>query len=290
MPELPEVEVVRSGLDRWVSGRTISTVQVRLDRSVRHHSAGPKDFSDRLSGRTITSVQRRGKFLWMVLDDEHALLAHLGLSGQLLMQPRQEPDEKHLHVRISFDDDAPELRFVDQRTFGGLRVEDLVTEPWLGRWVPTSVGHIAPDPFEPGFDSSLVARALRKKATGIKRALLDQGLISGIGNIYADEALWLARRHYARPTGAFTGPQVRELIAHAQDVMSAALAQGGTSFDSLYVDVNGSSGYFDRSLNVYGQEGLPCQRCGRAIVREPFMNRSSFRCPGCQRTPPNAHW
>ncbi|MUH43854.1 MAG: DNA-formamidopyrimidine glycosylase, partial [Actinobacteria bacterium] len=106
----------------------------------------------------------------------------------------------------------------------------------------------------------------------------------------ADEALWLARRHYARPTGAFTGPQVRELIAHAQDVMSAALAQGGTSFDSLYVDVNGSSGYFDRSLNVYGQEGLPCQRCGRAIVREPFMNRSSFRCPGCQRTPPNAHW
>jgi len=182
------------------------------------------------------------------------------------------------------------LRFVDQRTFGGLRIEALVREPWAGRWVPESVHHIAPDPFEPGFDLIAVTKRLRGRQTGIKRALLDQSLISGIGNIYADEALWLARRHFARPTSSFTRPQVAELVGHATDVMAAALAQGGTSFDSLYVDVNGSSGYFERSLNVYGREALPCRRCGRGIVREPFMNRSSFRCPQCQRTPPNAHW
>ena len=290
MPELPEVEVVRSGLARWVAGRTIADVDVTLARSSRHHVAGPRDFVDRLRGRTVESVERRGKFLWLTLDDGEALLAHLGMSGQLLMQPQGEPDEKHLHVRIGFTDDGRELRFVDQRTFGGLRIEALVREPWAGRWVPESVHHIAPDPFEPGFDLIAVAKRLRGRQTGIKRALLDQSLISGIGNIYADEALWLARRHFARPTSSFTRPQVAELVGHATDVMAAALAQGGTSFDSLYVDVNGSSGYFERSLNVYGREALPCRRCGRGIVREPFMNRSSFRCPQCQRTPPNAHW
>jgi formamidopyrimidine-DNA glycosylase len=290
MPELPEVEVVRSGLARWVAGRTIADVDVTLARSIRHHVAGPTDFVDRLRGRTVESVERRGKFLWLTLDDGEALLAHLGMSGQLLMQPQGEPDEKHLHVRIGFTDEGRELRFVDQRTFGGLRIEALVREPWAGRWVPESVHHIAPDPFEPGFDLTAVAKRLRSRQTGIKRALLDQSLISGIGNIYADEALWLARRHFARPTSSFTRPQVAELVGHATDVMAAALAQGGTSFDSLYVDVNGSSGYFERSLNVYGREALPCRRCGRGIVREPFMNRSSFRCPQCQRTPPNAHW
>ena len=290
MPELPEVEVVRSGLARWVAGRTIADVDVTLARSIRHHVAGPTDFVDRLRGRTVESVERRGKFLWLTLDDGEALLAHLGMSGQLLMQPQGESDEKHLHVRIGFTDDGRELRFVDQRTFGGLRIEALVREPWAGRWVPESVHHIAPDPFEPGFDLTAVAKRLRSRQTGIKRALLDQSLISGIGNIYADEALWLARRHFARPTSSFTRPQVAELVGHATYVMAAALAQGGTSFDSLYVDVNGSSGYFERSLNVYGREALPCRRCGRGIVREPFMNRSSFRCPQCQRTPPNAHW
>ena len=279
MPELPEVEVVRSGLARWVAGRTIADVDVTLARSIRHHVAGPSDFVDRLRGRTVESVERRGKFLWLTLDDGEALLAHLGMSGQLLMQPQGEPDEKHLHVRIGFTDAGRELRFVDQRTFGGLRIEALIREPWAGRWVPESVHHVAPDPFEPGFDLIAVAKRLRGRQTGIKRALLDQSLISGIGNLYADEA-----------TSSFTRPQVAELVGHATDVMAAALAQGGTSFDSLYVDVNGSSGYFERSLNVYGREALPCRRCGRGIVREPFMNRSSFRCPQCQRTPPNAHW
>lgn len=290
MPELPEVEVVRRGLDQWVSGRTISSVEVLHPRSVRRHEPGPIDFCDRLSGRTITSVQRRGKFLWLALEADEALLSHLGMSGQLLMQPSGDADEKHLRVRVRFSDDGRELRFVDQRTFGGMRVEAMGPDPVTHRLVPDSARHIAADPLEEAFDVDRLATLLRRRRTGIKRALLDQGLVSGIGNIYADEALWRSRLHYARPTSAFTGPQVRELIGHATDVMVGALAQGGTSFDSLYVDVNGSSGYYERSLEVYGREDRPCRRCGRPIVREPFMNRSSFRCPTCQRVPRGAHW
>lgn len=290
MPELPEVEVVRRGLDQWVSGRTIGSVEVLHPRSVRRHETGAIDFCDRLRGRTITSVQRRGKFLWLALDEDDALLSHLGMSGQLLMQPSHEEDEKHLRVRVRFSDKGRELRFVDQRTFGGMRVEAMGPDPVTQRLVPDSARHIAPDPLEDVFDIARLASLLCRRRTGIKRALLDQALVSGIGNIYADEALWRSRLHYARPTSAFTAPQVRELIGHATDVMQGALAQGGTSFDSLYVDVNGSSGYFERSLEVYGREDRPCRRCGRPIVREPFMNRSSFRCPTCQRVPRGAHW
>ena len=311
MPELPEVEVVRRGLDRWVSGRTISRVEVLGARSVRRHEAGARDFADRLRGRTITSAQRRGKFLWFPLDGptdaepDEAVVAHLGMSGQLLMQPTDEPDEKHLHVRVKFDDDGRELRFVDQRTFGGLHLDTLEkdrssndrssndrssNDRVSGRLVPTSALHIAADPLEEAFDVDRLARALRRRTTGIKRAMLDQSLVSGIGNIYADEALWRSRMHYARSTSACTRAQVCELMDHTVAVMTSALAQGGTSFDSLYVDVNGSSGYFERSLDAYGREGRPCHRCGRMIVREAFMNRSSFRCPSCQRVSRSAHW
>jgi formamidopyrimidine-DNA glycosylase len=289
MPELPEVEVVRRGLDRWVTGRRIAHTEVLLPRSVRRHVEGPHDFAGRLQGRTVTAVQRRGKFLWFELDDDDALIGHLGMSGQLLMQPADEADEKHLRVRIGFDDDGRELRFVDQRTFGGMLVEPLADDV-NGGHVPLSVRHIALDPLDERFEVEAMATALRRKRTGLKRALLDQTLVSGIGNIYADEALWRSRLHYARATDSLPRPQIRTLIAHVQDVMNEALAQGGTSFDALYVDVNGSSGYFDRSLNAYGQEGEPCPRCARPIVREPFMNRSSFRCPRCQRVPRAVHW
>lgn len=289
MPELPEVEVVRRGLQRWVTGRRIRQVEVLHVRSVRRHSAGPEDFAARLRGRTVTAVRRRGKFLWFELDGDEALIGHLGMSGQLLMQPSDEPDEKHLRVRIAFDDDDRELRFVDQRTFGGMLIDALADDEYE-RSIPLSVQHIALDPLDEAFDGEVMALALRAKRTGLKRALLDQTLVSGIGNIYADEALWRSRLHYARATDSLPRPQIRPLIGHVQDVMNQALAQGGTSFDALYVDVNGSSGYFDRSLNAYGQEGEPCPRCGRAIVREAFMNRSSFRCPACQPVPRAVHW
>jgi formamidopyrimidine-DNA glycosylase len=280
MPELPEVEVVRRGLARWVAGRTVESVEVAHPRSVRRHAGGGTDFAGRLAGRTLTGVSRRGKYLWLPLDGhDDAVLAHLGMSGQLLVRPPGSPDETHLRVRMRFTDGGPELRFVDQRTFGGLAVVDLVDG------VPAPVAHIGRDPLDPEFDDLVWAAALRRRRTGLKRALLDQTLASGIGNIYADEALWVARLHWARPTDTLPRPKALQVLAAARAVMVEALQHGGTSFDSLYVDVNGQSGYFDRSLHVYGRTGKPCDRCGTLVVREPFMNRSSFRCPRCQRRP-----
>ncbi|MBB1255636.1 bifunctional DNA-formamidopyrimidine glycosylase/DNA-(apurinic or apyrimidinic site) lyase [Streptomyces alkaliterrae] len=291
MPELPEVEVVRRGLERWIVGRSTAEVAVLHPRAVRRHVAGAADFAARLSGRRVLEARRRGKYLWLPLgggpfeegadDGDWALLAHLGMSGQLLVQPADAPDEKHLRVRIGFQDELnTELRFVDQRTFGGLSLH-----PLTGDGVPDVVAHINRDPLDPEFDEDAFLRALRARRTTVKRALLDQSLISGVGNIYADEALWRAGLHYDRPTATLTRPRVSELLTHVRAVMEEALAVGGTSFDSLYVNVNGESGYFDRSLDAYGREDEPCRRCGTPIRRRPWMNRSSYYCPRCQRPP-----
>jgi formamidopyrimidine-DNA glycosylase len=279
VPELPEVETVRRGLDRWVTGRTIAQVEVLHPRAVRRHLPGAAHFVDALAKRTVTGVRRRGKYLWLPLDDEDAIIGHLGMSGQLLMQPAEAPDELHLRVRVSFTDDGPELRFVDQRTFGGLAYSP------GGAQLPTELAHIALDPVDPSFVDVQFVQALRRRRTQVKRALLDQTLVSGIGNIYADEALWRSRLHWARPTDTMTGPAVRTLLGHVRDVLVEAIGAGGTSFDALYVNVNGQSGYFDRALAVYGREGKPCPRCGTPVRREPFMNRSSFSCPKCQPRP-----
>ncbi|GII00694.1 bifunctional DNA-formamidopyrimidine glycosylase/DNA-(apurinic or apyrimidinic site) lyase [Planobispora takensis] len=283
MPELPEVEVVRRGLERWVSGRTVAAAEVFHPRAVRRHVPGAEEFVSRLRGRTVGTAQRRGKYLWLPLDGSDAVLAHLGMSGQLLVTDPGSPPEKHLRIRLSFTDGGPELRFVDQRTFGHVLVTALADS--AGRPVPEPITHIAADPFEEHFDAGVFARRLRARQTEIKRALLDQSLVSGIGNIYADEALWRAGLHGARPTERLTGPKIAELLDAAREVMSEALEEGGTSFDSLYVNVNGESGYFDRSLAVYGRRDLPCRRCGTPIVRESFMNRSSYSCPRCQPRP-----
>ncbi|MEU8269650.1 bifunctional DNA-formamidopyrimidine glycosylase/DNA-(apurinic or apyrimidinic site) lyase [Sphaerisporangium sp. NPDC049002] len=299
MPELPEVEVVRRGLSRWVAGRTITHAEVLHPRAIRRHVPGAAEFAGRLAGRTLVSAERRGKYLWMPLGDAEsasegpsggsgedapagasdALLAHLGMSGQLLVVGPGSPVEKHLRVRLGFDDGGPELRFVDQRTFGHLLIASLVT---LGRPVPEPIVHIAADPLEEAFDDDVFATRLSARQTEIKRALLDQSLISGVGNIYADEALWRARLHGGTPTRALSRRKIDELLAAVRAVMGEALGQGGTSFDSLYVNVNGESGYFDRSLNVYGRQGEPCARCGGPVLREAFMNRSSYSCPRCQ--------
>ncbi|MEU9194745.1 bifunctional DNA-formamidopyrimidine glycosylase/DNA-(apurinic or apyrimidinic site) lyase [Streptomyces hundungensis] len=285
MPELPEVEVVRRGLERWVAGRTVAEVEVLHPRAVRRHLAGGEDFAARLTGHRFGVAHRRGKYLWLPLADADAsVLGHLGMSGQLLVQPRDAPDEKHLRIRVRFQDDAgTELRFVDQRTFGGLSLHDTVMGSEDG--LPDVIAHIARDPLDPAFDDEAFFVALRLRRTTIKRALLDQSLISGVGNIYADEALWRARLHYDRPTATLNRPKAAELLGHARDVMNAALAVGGTSFDSLYVNVNGESGYFERSLDAYGREGEPCRRCGTIMRRRAWMNRSSYFCPKCQRAP-----
>ena len=280
MPELPEVEVVRRGLATHVEGRTIDDVELRGHRVARRHLAGPDDLAGRLAGRRVAAVRRRGKYLWWDLEDDLGLLLHLGMSGQLLVEAHGAPDEKHLHARFRFADAGPELRFVDQRTFGGLALSDLDAAG-----VPVAIAHIAPDPLEPAFDRDAVVRRARASASGIKRVLLNQSVVSGIGNIYADEALWRAGVHGERPASALTRPRVAAVLDHAADVMREALAQGGTSFDALYVNVNGASGYFDRSLAAYGQAGRPCRRCGTPIRREQFMNRSSYSCPRCQPRP-----
>ncbi|MHA6784484.1 bifunctional DNA-formamidopyrimidine glycosylase/DNA-(apurinic or apyrimidinic site) lyase [Pseudonocardia saturnea] len=288
MPELPEVEVVRRGLADHVLDRTISAVDVAHPRAVRRHVAGGTDFAARLAGRTITGARRRGKYLWLDLDGgaagDDAVLAHLGMSGQMLVADDGRPDEKHLRVRLRFADDGPELRFVDQRTFGGLSVHPLVPAVG-GGLLPEPVAHIARDPMDPVFDLDAAVAGIRRRRTGLKRALLDQTVVSGIGNIYADEALWRARLHGERPTDRLTRAQGRAVLAAAREVMDAALAAGGTSFDALYVNVNGASGYFDRSLDAYGQADRPCRRCGTPIRRESFMNRGSFSCPRCQPRP-----
>ncbi len=279
MPELPEVEVVRRGLAAGIAGRQISAIDVQHPRPVRRHLPGAADFAVQLVGRTFGEPRRRGKYLWLPLTDGDAVLAHLGMSGQFRMDDPGAPLARNTRIIFSFVDDGPQLRFVDQRMFGGLSLSS------GGAEIPVEVAHIGLDPFDPAFDLADAVRRIRRKRTGIKRALLDQQLVSGIGNIYADEALWISRTHYARPTATMTAAQVRTVITAADAVMRAALGEGGTSFDALYVNVNGESGYFDRSLAVYGREGEPCRRCGTAIRREPFMNRSSYRCPKCQRSP-----
>ena len=279
MPELPEVETVRQGLAKWVTGRTIATVEVHHPRAIRRHLTGDAHFIALLTGRTVVDVARRGKYLWLPLDSGDAIVGHLGMSGQLLMQPADAADEKHLRIRFTFTDGGPQLRFVDQRTFGGLAVSE------GGADLPGEIAHIARDPMDPLFDDEAFVARLRGKHTEVKRAILDQTLISGVGNIYADEALWRAQLHGVRPTDQLSRPAARRLLGHVRDVLGEAIVAGGTSFDELYVNVNGESGYFDRSLNAYGREGLPCHRCGTPIRREQFMNRSSFSCPRCQPRP-----
>lgn len=275
--------MVRRGLQAHVVGAAIDAVEVLHPRAVRRHVPGGLDLAARLSGQTIVAAERRGKYLWLVLEPaDIALVVHLGMSGQMLVQPPQAPPEKHLRIRARLGG-GMDLRFVDQRTFGGWALAPLVEVD--GTVVPEPVAHIARDLLDPLFDVEATVQALRGKRTEIKRALLDQTVVSGVGNIYADESLWRAQIHGRRSTDRLTRPQLRRLLAAARAVMDEALDQGGTSFDALYVNVNGQSGYFDRSLAAYGQENLPCPRCGAPIRREKFMNRSSYSCPRCQPRP-----
>lgn len=273
MPELPEVEVVRRGLATHIEGRTLADIRVLHPRPIRTHPGGELGFISDLRERQVDAIRRRGKFAWWVLGDD-ALICHLGMSGQFRVGVPGAELPRNTRV-VFLLDDGRELLFVDQRMFGGLT--------FVSGGALNPVPHIALDPFEPGFDVPTVARRMRARRTGIKRALLDQGLVSGIGNIYADEALWRARLHYETPTNELGPRQATGVLRHARDVMADALEAGGTSFDELYVNVNGESGYFARGLSVYGREDLPCPRCGTAIRRAAFMNRSSHFCPRCQR-------
>jgi formamidopyrimidine-DNA glycosylase len=319
MPELPEVEVVRSGLEPAVTGATVTGVEVLDARSLRRHDGPAEDFIQRLTGAVLTRPERRGKFLWVPLAfemqeqsgplpppspgalapstrspafrtgeaDREALTIHLGMSGQVLLRDRAAALDRLTRVVLELE--HPEhgplrVDFVDQRIFGSMALDRLVpTADDPEQWIPSQVAHIARDPLDPRFDDGGFLRALARKQTTIKRALLDQTLISGIGNIYADEALWAARVHYDQPTATLSRARATTLLAEVRLVLGRALAEGGTSFDAQYVNVNGASGYFSHSLNAYGRQGEPCPRCGRPLVRESFMNRGSHFCAFCQR-------
>ncbi|MBA8990681.1 formamidopyrimidine-DNA glycosylase [Curtobacterium pusillum] len=318
MPELPEVEVVRAGLEPAVSGARVLHVDVVDDRALTRHDGPAEDFAERLTGRTIAAAVRRGKFMWFPLqparegDRPEALVAHLGMSGQILLGRGREA-AKHRRILLEVQpagtdrDGTPEppveLEFVDQRTFGSMAIDEMVptvdgapagsaghvddTDPdaaWR-RSIPKQVSHIARDPLDPAFDDDRFIAMARKRSSGIKRVLLDQGVVSGIGNIYADESLWAAKLHHDRPADRLGRSELRGLLDEVRLVLGRALEDGGTSFDAQYVNVNGQSGYFSQRLSVYGQQGKPCPRCGTTIVREAFMNRSSHRCPVCQPAP-----
>ncbi|WP_261164233.1 bifunctional DNA-formamidopyrimidine glycosylase/DNA-(apurinic or apyrimidinic site) lyase [Microbacterium sp. Marseille-Q6965] len=299
MPELPEVEVVRSGLAPAVTGATILGVEAFDPRALTRHPGTAADFEGRLAGRRVLGAARRGKFLWLALADlaasgPEALMVHLGMSGQMLLRAPGAPAERHERVRFALA--HPEhgelaIVFADQRTFGSLAIDDLVPTPDgapggfgdAAPLVPSQAAHIARDPLDPAFDDAAFRSALGSKASAIKRVLLDQTVVSGIGNIYADEALWAARVHPETSAAALSTRAVNRLLAEVRAVLRKALAEGGTSFDAQYVNVNGEAGYFAHSLNAYGRTGQPCPRCGRAIVRVAFANRSSHYCPACQR-------
>lgn len=278
MPELPEVETVRRGLAPWVTGKRIKRLEILHPRATR---SGSKISLKSVEGARIKDVTRRGKFLWFVLDRELALVGHLGMSGQMLIVPKKTELERHVRIRIDFGDKKRELRFIDQRTFGWMSAEPLIDQE--GKYLPECCSHIAPDIFSEEFDKAKVIGELKRRNIEIKKALLNQEIMSGVGNIYADEALWYARVHPERLSSSLKENELAELLRAVKKVMKSALKQGGTSFDDLYINVNGESGYFEVSLRAYGREDEPCRRCGTLIRRINFANRSSHFCPVCQR-------
>ena len=302
MPELPEVETVRAGLAKSMTGARITGIKLHDARSLKRHLSGPVDFNDKLTGTKVLDVVRRGKFLWLPLSTgQSALVGHLGMSGQMLIRTADYPADNLNRITIEFESKSGkslELRFVDQRIFGSLAIDDLVatrdggsggfsagknrSKPWQDL-IPVSAAHIARDPLDEAFDQDAVIAKMRSKKSGIKRVILDQNLVSGIGNIYADESLWLAKLHFDRLADGISKAKLTELIEVSKQVLAAAVKQGGTSFDEQYKNVNGEAGYFSQQLYAYGQTDKPCQRCQTPIRRQAWANRGSHFCPKCQR-------
>jgi len=297
VPELPEVETVRAGLANHVIGALVNEIEVHDSRSLKRNFSGLDGFVNELTGERLQGVIRRGKFLWLPLTATRAVVCHLGMSGQVLVRSKEFGEDKLTRITLRLvkpTGEEIEMRFVDQRLFGGMQIDDLLEtgegvpaghfpEGEASSMIPVSVSHIARDPLDPNFDAGLVVSKMRKRSSGIKRVLLDQNLMSGIGNIYADETLWRTRLHYDRPASIISAKKLNDVIEVAKDVLGEAVERGGTSFDEQYKNVNGESGYFSQDLNAYSRAGLPCQRCGSAIKREAWANRSSYFCPKCQR-------
>ena len=276
MPELPEVEVVRAGLASSVAGRTIGAVHVLHPRPVRYHLSGPDAFASDLVGRRVGVARRRGKYLWLPLDDTDALLVHLGMSGQFRIDDADAPLLPNTRVLFDFTDGGPQLRFVDQRMFGGLQLAP------GGAELPRQIQHIALDPFDDGFDPDRVAASLRARRSTVKRALLDQTMVSGIGNIYADESLFAAGIDPRRKAADLTRDQMDRLLKALQDVLLLSISQCGSSIRD-YKDANGNAGAFQNTFAVYGRGGQPCKKCGRPLEKAKVAGRGTVYCSQCQR-------
>lgn len=276
MPELPEVETVRRGLVSLVKGYKIVAAHDLHPRALKAESIAPLKS---IQGAKIIDLNRRGKFLWFVLDRPQVLVAHLGMSGQFLIHQQGHPKAKH--VRAQFDLTKQmrkrELVFNDQRTFGWVSVEETTDG------VPSSAQHIARDPFDSQFNLEETINKFAKRKIRIKSALLNQEIMSGVGNIYADETLWRAKIHPEISTADLSKRKISSIIGYATEVMGEAIEQGGTSFDDLYINVNGESGFFEQALAAYGRTDEPCPRCGTPIRRITFGARSSHFCPRCQK-------
>jgi formamidopyrimidine-DNA glycosylase len=278
MPELPEVEVMRRDLEREVVGKKIKAVEVTGTRSVRRHK-NRKEFITILTGRKITAVQRRGKYLIVKLDGTDALIVHLGMSGQLLRaKTAREKAPKHTHVAITFTQGGL-LRFVDPRTFG-----EMFVAPYdeIDQQVD-ELAHLGLDPLETALSWDLFGRMLAEKKTKLKPLLMDQKFIAGIGNVYSDEILFEAGLKWDRQSDSLSQQEVRRLYRAITETLNGAVKYRGSSLaDEQYVDLFGKPGEYQEHHQVYGREGEACVRCRRPIHRARYSNRSTFYCDACQ--------
>ena len=278
MPELPEVETVRRGIEDTVIGRRISEVKVLGRRTVRRQS--PAELTDRLLGRRFVAARRRGKFLLLSLDDGAVLVVHLRMTGQLLFFDAKDkpPLAAHTHLTVALDDGS-ELRFVDPRTFG----EWFVTSGLDDRGVPLELEHLGRDPLLEGLPSAYLSSRFAGRRARLKALLTDQRVIAGIGSIYADEICFRAKLRPDRLGGSLTPAELASLARAARSVLGEAVKSRGSSLrDKRYRDVAGELGSYQGRHAVYDRAGEPCPRCGRAVVRLKIGARSAYCCEGCQ--------
>lgn len=272
MPELPEVETIRRGLEPHVLGRRVTRVVVR-DRRLRWPV--PPDLESRLAGRRIDAAARRAKYLVLTVDNGDRLLMHLGMSGRIWVLDPREPLLKHDHLDFELDSGLL-LRFHDPRRFGTVLLwpRDQAEHELLA--------HLGPEPFDPAFDGEYLYAQSRGRRSAVKNFVMDGQVVVGAGNIYAAEALFRARVRPSRPAGRVTRAEYRELALRIREVLAEAIEQGGTTLRD-FAGANGEAGYFKQDLYVYGREGEPCRLCTTPIQRRVIGQRSSFFCPRCQR-------
>jgi formamidopyrimidine-DNA glycosylase len=273
VPELPEVEVVRRGLVREVTGREVTAATVTGARTVRRHS--PANLVDRLRGATLGPAGRIGKFLLVPLDDgSETLVIHLRMSGQLLLTAPEWPLARHTHAVLGLSD-GRELRFVDPRTFGELFVAPSPV---------AALAHLGPDPLAGGWSAAVLGRGLAGRTGRLKLLLMDQRFVAGIGNIYSDEALFEAGLRFDRPAGSLGTDEITRLHRAVRTTLREAVRHRGSSLrDAQYVDLFGDPGDYQSRHRVYGREGQPCPRCGGPVRRISLGGRSTFLCETCQR-------